>query len=124
MALITMDDCSVYFECRVVPRLRREFPNLEIEYMQGKSFGQIKFERTRRYKGFRKYNEIFIWVNPRPQGNHADIRMIHPIISGRLQLLDSPRGREFRWDDLDVMIREICKLESEPNKCCKVCVVM
>ena len=119
MAVITVNDCTQYFEDTLVPRLRDEFPNLGIVYTQGKNCGQITFKRTRRYKGLRKYDGIFVWVNPFLQNNHVDFTAI---ISGSLMYGDSPRCCEFRWENLNVMIGEIRKLER--NECCNVCVLM
>ena len=125
MALNTKQGCCQYFEDTVVPRLRTEFPNLGIAYTQGNNYGQITFESTRRYKWLRKYNGMFVWVNPHLQGNHAereDMMTLPAVVSGSLMYRDSPKCGEFRWDDLDVMIDEIRKLER--NKCCNVCVLM
>ena len=103
MALNTKQGCCQYFEDTVVPRLRTEFPNLD--YTSGRDFAYIRFEGTRQLK---KYNNIFVWMKRSLQGVYPPA-----IISSSLMSIDSGSIDDFQWDDLDVMIAEICKFERE-----------
>ena len=115
MALNTIEGCSQYFEDTVVPRLREKFPDLV--YKQGRKSARIRFERTRRYEGLRKYDGMLVWMSPRFQGNSAegeDAVTPPAIVSGNLRfvLYDASRqpDPQFQWDDLNVMMDEIGKL--------------
>ena len=82
MAINTLNGCSQYFMDTVVPRLRTEFTNLGTSYTQGNNYGHITFEKTRQYKGSRKYNGMSVWVNPHLQENREDMTTPPAIISG------------------------------------------
>ena len=142
MALNTIEGCSQHFEEVVIPQLETEFGN--VEHTQERNSAHVIFEGTRRYKGLRKYNKIFVWMNPSLQGA-AQLDVIPKArFSGSLMYRDS-RGEEFRmddfrcelrcgpkccefrcgefqWDDLNVMIDKIRELEG--NERCNVCVLM
>ena len=123
MALITMEDCFHYTKDTVVPRVRKEFPNLTCTL--GYDAWHIEFVRTQWYKGLGKYNGMCFWVEPEIQRNQGEREEM--IISGRLIFLDKPKCCEFRcgefqWDDLNAMIDRIRELEG--NECCNVCVLM